>query len=280
MKVITSLTEMQIISKNWEKQVSFIPTMGYLHEGHLSLVRYAQEKNDIIVVSIYVNPTQFSPDEDFSTYPREVERDIKLLEKLNVDYLFLPNDSEMYPAHYYTWVEVKTITNLLCGASRPTHFKGVTTVVLKLINLVKPTAVYLGEKDFQQLTVIKKMVSDLNISIQVVGCPIVRESDGIAMSSRNKYLSASARKQATSLFKSLLIVKKEVSDGVREIDKLKSKMKSLIEKNNGMIDYIEFIDPQTLKSITKIESNFRIVLAVFFDKTRLIDNMEILIGAS
>lgn len=274
-QLIKTIAEMQAIAQGWEKTVGFIPTMGALHRGHLSLVEKAKEENEILVVSIYVNPSQFSPNEDLSNYPRTLERDIKLLEKLDVDYVFFPSDREMYPDGYLTWIEVNEITEILCGKSRPSHFKGVTTIVTKLLNLVNPTSIYMGEKDFQQLTIIKKMVKDLNMPFNVVGCPLIRENDGLALSSRNKYLSSGEREDALSLYRSLKKAKELYHNGTLEISVIKKEMNRIISEANGMIEYIEFINPQNFHKVDKLNAGIRILLAVKIGHTRLIDNMEI-----
>lgn len=274
-RLVKTVAEMSALSAKWEKSVGFVPTMGFLHAGHLSLVRTSQQENDITVVSIYVNPTQFSPEEDLSQYPRDLDRDISLLRELGVDYVFFPEDKQIYPENYKTWVTVQDITQILCGKSRPTHFKGVTTIVCKLLNIVNPDRIYLGEKDFQQLMVIKTMVRDLNMQVKVIGCPLVRESDGLAMSSRNKYLKGDARQRALCLYNSLQMAQKMFSEGINQADMIKARMRELILQKGGKIDYIEFLDPESLKIVNKLFSGCRIALAVKIDQTRLIDNLEI-----
>lgn len=273
--VVDSAVKMQEICRNLNKKIGFVPTMGFLHEGHLSLVKEARKRSEIVVVSIYVNPTQFSPNEDLENYPRDFDRDLDLLAKLDVDYVFFPSDKEMYPNDYKTWVKVNEITQVLCGKSRSTHFRGVTTIVTKLMNIVNPDFMFMGEKDFQQLRVLQQMGKDLNFHTEIIGCPLVREKDGLAMSSRNKYLSYQERKNALCLHKSLLLAQKIFRNGITDSKKIVSEMQDLIVQNHGKIDYIEVIDSNTLQSIDILRSGCRIALAVFIGKTRLIDNIEI-----
>ncbi len=257
------------------KSIGFVPTMGYLHEGHLSLVRRAKEDNDVVVVSIFVNPTQFAPNEDFDKYPRDFERDKALLEDEGVDYLFYPDVASMYPDGFQTYVTVEKLTGVLEGASRPTHFRGVTTVVAKLFNIVKPEKAYFGKKDAQQLIVIRRMVKDLNMDIDVVGMPIVRESDGLAMSSRNRYLNPQERKEAVCLFEALKRARELIGSGVDDSKTIVEQMRSVIESYpSARIDYISVNRISDLKEIEKIEKgNTLVSLAVFIGSTRLIDNM-------
>ncbi len=255
--------------------IGFVPTMGYLHEGHLSLVKAAKKDCDTVVVSIFVNPSQFGPNEDLSQYPRDLDKDVQLLSELNVDYIFFPNKKEMYPDNHKTWINVEKITTILCGKSRPTHFRGVTTIVAKLLNIVNPDLMYMGEKDFQQIVVLEQMIRDLHFQTKIVRCPLIREIDGLAMSSRNKYLSPKGRKDALCLYKSLLLAKTEFENGRIISKKIKLKMKQLIESKNGNIDYIEFVDPETLESVPELKKGDRVLLAVKIENTRLIDNMEI-----
>jgi len=260
------------------KSIGFVPTMGYLHEGHLSLVRKAKEENDAVVVSIFVNPTQFAPGEDFERYPRDLERDKKLLVEEGVDILFLPTVEEMYPRGFSTYVEVTgLLTNTLCGAKRPGHFRGVTTVVSKLFNIVMPDRAYFGKKDYQQLKVIERMVKDLNFPIEIVGCPIIREGDGLAMSSRNVYLSPEERKAATVLYRSLLFAKKYFDSGRKDANLLKRKLEELINSEPLVkkIDYVEIVDGETLEPVKQLYPGVLIALAVFIGKARLIDNWVI-----
>lgn len=247
--------------------------MGYLHEGHLSLVRAAKGKSEIVMVSIYVNPAQFSPNEDLSSYPRDLERDIQLLSELEVDYIFFPSNEEMYPEGYKTWVIVDEITQILCGKSRSTHFKGVTTIVAKLLNIIDPAFMFLGEKDFQQLKVLQQMGKDLNFPTEIIGCPLIREKDGLAMSSRNKYLSPQERKAALCLHNSLLLAQKLFAEGLSDSKTIIASMRDLIVQNKGKIAYIEVIDADSLEILEELHPGCRIVLAVYVGKTRLIDNV-------
>ena len=274
-QIITNIEEMREISANWQAKVGFVPTMGYLHEGHLSLVKAAREECETVVVSIFVNPAQFAPNEDLQNYPRNFERDISLLSELETDYIFFHSEKEMYPPEYKTWVTVEKITEILCGKSRPTHFRGVTTIVAKLINLVKPDLMFMGEKDFQQIVVLEQMLRDLNFGTQIVRCPLIREKDGLAMSSRNKYLSETERQNALCLYNSLHLAKAEFRKGNRNAEKIRRKMKKLIEKNHGKVDYIEFVNPHNLEIISELYAGCRALVAVFIGSTRLIDNMTV-----
>ena len=273
--LVKTIKGMRKISRELKGTIGFVPTMGYLHEGHLSLVKESQKDNNYTIVSIYVNPSQFGPNEDFSAYPRDIERDISILKELDVDCIFFPSDNEMYPEDYKTWVNVDKITQILCGKSRPAHFKGVTTIVAKLMNIVNPDKMYMGEKDFQQLKVLNQMAKDLNFRTQVIGCPIIREKDGLAKSSRNKYLSPEARKNALSLYKSFQLAQERFTKGISDSRKIISEMTEVIKKNNGIIDYIEVVDSNTLENLSELEKGCRILLAVKIEKTRLIDNIEI-----
>lgn len=280
MKIIYTVEQMRLWHKGERqkgKKIGFVPTMGYLHEGHLSLVEAAKCENDAVVMSIFVNPLQFGPNEDYKTYPRDIERDSRLAEEAGVDAVFIPEVSEMYP--YYpqlTTVEVKDISERLCGASRPGHFTGVTTVVTKLFNIVQPDAAYFGQKDYQQVQVIKKMVADLNMPVRVISVPIKRETDGLAMSSRNTYLSEKERIEALSLNEALLLCKDSYEKGEKDAEKLKEIMGKRIRKEpSASIDYIEICDADTLKPVDKITKPTVVALAVKIGRTRLIDNMVI-----
>ncbi|MBN1948651.1 MAG: pantoate--beta-alanine ligase [Candidatus Cloacimonetes bacterium] len=275
MKLITTIPEMQELSTNWRVVTGFVPTMGYLHAGHLSLVQRAVAENQNVVVSIFVNPSQFGPGEDYNNYPRDLEKDLELLKTCRVTHAFLPKDNDMYPEGYQTWVSVDGLSKILCGRSRPHHFRGVTTIVTKLLHIVKPQNIYLGEKDFQQLVILRKMVQDLNIPCRVVGCPIMREKDGLAMSSRNKYLSLAERQQALCLYNSLQLAQELYSSGVRNKQEVVAEMKELILKQKGDIDYIDVVDPENLSSLSELVRGSRILLAVRIGQTRLIDNLEI-----
>ncbi len=276
MRVIRNITELKSELRNLErsgKTIGFVPTMGYLHQGHTSLLDRSNYENDISVLSIFVNPTQFGANEDLSKYPRDEKRDLELAKTHNVDFVFIPDVEEMYSS-YLTTVHVKELTSGLCGKSRPTHFDGVTTVVTKLFNIVRPTKAYFGQKDIQQLQVIRRMVSDLDMDVVIVGCEIVRESDGLALSSRNVYLTKEQRVQALSLSNSLREAKLLVESGVKDTKKIKSLINDIISKNQeARIDYIEVVDFETLKDIDLIENRAIVLLAVFVGKTRLIDNI-------
>ncbi|MGB9667390.1 MAG: pantoate--beta-alanine ligase [Thermosulfidibacteraceae bacterium] len=279
MKVVEKVREMMELSKRWikdGKSIGFVPTMGYLHEGHLSLVRRAREENDIVVVSIFVNPTQFGPNEDYDRYPRDLERDLSLLMPLNVDAVFHPEVKEMYPEGYKTFVEVLDITERLCGRSRPGHFRGVTTICCKLFNIVKPARAYFGKKDFQQLVVIKRMVKDLNMDIEIVPMPIVREPDGLAMSSRNSYLNEEERKSATCLYRALKRAQELFENGVRDAKVIEEEVEKVIKSEKlAVIDYVEVVDPEKFLPVERVEKGTLVALAVKIGPTRLIDNIQL-----
>ncbi|RKX63222.1 MAG: pantoate--beta-alanine ligase, partial [Thermodesulfobacteriota bacterium] len=278
-EIVKEISKMKEISKFWKRQgykIAFVPTMGFLHGAHLALVKKAKELGDKTVVSIFVNPLQFGPKEDFREYPRDLERDLALLEKEKVDAVFIPETEEMYPPDFQTYVEVTKLTTGLCGAFRPGHFKGVTTVVLKLFNIINPDIAIFGEKDYQQLQVIKQMIKDLNLDIEIVAHPTVREKDGLAMSSRNIYLSSAERESAISLYKALLLAQKLVKEGEKDSQKIKEEMEKFIYSFPfTKVQYIEFVDPQTLDPIDKINKPVLCALAVYVGKARLIDNMLI-----
>ncbi|MBM7558897.1 pantoate--beta-alanine ligase [Marinitoga litoralis] len=275
MELIRTISEMkEIRNKKEGKTIGFVPTMGYLHKGHLSLVEQARKDNDIVVVSIFVNPTQFGPNEDFDRYPRDLNRDMELLRPFNVDYIFNPDVEEMYPKNYSTYVEEIKLTKVLCGKSRPGHFKGVTTIVSKLFNIVRPTKAYFGQKDAQQFRVLRKIVDDLNMDVEMVEMPIIREEDGLAMSSRNIYLNEEERKQALALSKSLKKAKELFENGERDTKKIKEEMKKIFDENPLVkIDYIEIVDEYTLENVEKIENKVLVAVAAFVGKARLIDNI-------
>lgn len=276
MQTITAIREMQQwadAQRTAGQRIGFVPTMGYLHEGHLSLVRQAKQLCSRTVVSIFVNPLQFGPQEDLERYPRDLDRDRRLLDGEGVDVLFLPSADEMYPPGFQTTVAVEQVTQGLCGASRPGHFRGVTTVVSKLFLAVKPHVALFGEKDFQQLVTIRRMVRDLNFDVEVVAGPIVRESDGLAMSSRNVYLSPEQRAAARVLSRSLAVAREAVARGERDSGRIVSTVRALIEAEPGArIDYVELVDTEDLRPIGRIERPALLALAVFFGSTRLIDN--------
>jgi pantoate--beta-alanine ligase len=259
--------------------VGFVPTMGYLHEGHLELARIARAENRNVVVSIFVNPAQFGPREDYAGYPRDTERDLAMLKSEKVGIVFMPGAEDMYPARYCTWVDLEKVTERLEGAVRPGHFRGVATVVAKLFNIVEPTRAYFGQKDAQQLVVIKKMVTDLNMNLEVIAVPTVREPDGLAMSSRNVYLNPEERKSALVLYKSLTLAQKLWNKGETNADLIRKEMTSLIqsEPRAARIDYVSIADAETLEELDKIDRPAVVSLAVKIGKPRLIDN--IILGA-
>ena len=279
MIVVKDINEIKKIVSNAKKSgksVGFVPTMGYLHEGHLSLIREARRNNDFVAVSIFVNPTQFSPNEDLDKYPRDLERDLYLCENEGVDLIFTPTNDIMYPKGYDTYVMVEKLANHLCGLSRPNHFRGVCTVVTKLFNIVKPDDAYFGQKDYQQFKIIERMTNDLNMDVKVHASPIVRESDGLAMSSRNKYLSKEERNSALILSKSLKEAEKLLKNGEKNAKKIVEKMRDMIENEPySKIDYIEIVDEDSLETVHEIVDGkkYLIALAVFIGNTRLIDNM-------
>jgi pantoate--beta-alanine ligase len=274
MKTIETIPEMKAIRLKLNESVGFVPTMGYLHEGHMSLVRKARTENKSVVVSIYVNPTQFGPKEDLSKYPRDLTRDLAMLEKEGADIVFFPSDKELYPSGYDTWVTVDNLTKPLEGDSRPTHFRGVTTIVTKLFNIVQPSNAYFGQKDAQQALVIKKMATDLNMNLKVVVCPTVREPDGLAMSSRNVYLTPEQKKSAPVLYKSLMLAKDLYAIGERNTAVILEQMITLIQKEPlANIDYISINDTETLAVLITIKKSALVSMVVRFGNTRLIDNI-------
>jgi pantoate--beta-alanine ligase len=275
MRTVASIQELRALLKDVRpKTVGFVPTMGYLHEGHLSLVDKAKEMADIVVMSIFVNPLQFGPNEDLDSYPRDIERDSRLAESRGVDILFFPPVEEMYPPGSKTIVSVKDITDALCGASRPGHFDGVATVVTKLFNIVQPDYAFFGMKDAQQVAVITQMVRDLNMPVEVVPCPIIREADGLAMSSRNVYLSDEERKQALVLSRSLKKAQEMVERGARDVTALREAITAIIQESPlAEIDYIEIRSYPELAPLTELRGSCLIALAVRFGRTRLIDNI-------
>lgn len=277
MKVFSSAKSTQkCISrlKSKIKTIGFVPTMGALHKGHLSLVQKSREENDITVVSIFVNPEQFGPQEDLSRYPREEKKDKYLLQKEKVDLLFYPSADEMYPQGYKTYVEVSDFDRGLCGHIRPGHFKGVTTIVAKLLNIVTPDRLYLGQKDAQQAIMIGKMIQDLNFPVKLMMCPTIRENDGLAMSSRNAYLDQQHRSEASILFKALTRAKNEIKSGIQNPQTVIKNIKSMVEQNSsGIINYIECVNAKNLTHLKKIQGKTLIALSVSFGKTKLIDNI-------
>jgi pantoate--beta-alanine ligase len=274
MQVVKTITEIRALRQNLKGSVGFVPTMGFLHEGHLALVRRAKAENSVVAVSIYVNPTQFGPREDFGAYPRDLDRDLGLLRKEGTDIVFVPLDDEMYPPGFSSWVDVEKVTEPLEGATRPGHFRGVATVVAKLFNIVQPTRAYFGQKDAQQAVVIKRMVTDLDMSLEVVIVPTVRERDGLAMSSRNVYLSPKERQAATVLFKALMLARQLRKAGEKDAEKIRRQMTECIRKEPlARIDYVSIADTERLEELDLLERPALASLAVKIGKTRLIDNI-------
>jgi pantoate--beta-alanine ligase len=277
MHIISSAAEMTAFSKAEQRAghcVGFVPTMGALHEGHLSLVRAARAQCDVVVVSIFVNPTQFGPNEDLAKYPRSFDRDKAMLQRESVNAIFYPSVEEMYPAGAATWVTVEGLSERLDGRSRPGHFRGVTTVVSKLFNMVQPQFAFFGQKDAAQVAIIRKMVRELNFDVQIVVCPIVREQDGLAMSSRNEYLTAQQRKQALVLSRSLKYVQSQVEQGERCVRKLIAAGKQVMAEEPAVrLDYFEVVDPDTLEPVSDAGKGALVAMAAYVGTTRLIDNL-------
>ncbi len=275
MKIINSISEMHALSNDLRrsKKIGFVPTMGYLHEGHLALVRRARELSDVTVVSIFVNPIQFGPKEDLAKYPRDFERDAQLLEKEHTDIIFCPAAEEMYADQFSTYVEVRGLQDYLCGQSRPGHFLGVATVVTKLFNIVKPHFAVFGQKDYQQLVVIRRMTRDLNMDIEIVGHPTVREKDGLAMSSRNTYLSTEEREKALLISRSLKKAEHLFSDGQRDASALRNAVEEVLRQSEDIQqEYISISDAETLKPVDTVKHSAVLAIACRIGKTRLIDN--------
>ena len=274
MHTVITLPDLRTARLSFSGTVGLVPTMGYLHEGHLSLIRRAREECEHVVVSIFVNPIQFGPSEDLSKYPRDLDRDLKLIEPLGADLVWVPTAESMYPQGYQTWVEVEEMTHPLEGALRPGHFKGVTTVVAKLFNAVQPHKAYFGQKDVQQVAVIRQMTRDLNFPIEIVVCPIVREPDGLAMSSRNVYLNSEQRKAATVLFRSLSAAKEVYDKGERDAGMLRQIMTEVLASEPLVqVQYVSCADYDTLEELDIIKGKALLSMAVFLGKTRLIDNL-------
>ncbi len=281
MKIVTAISDMQSLAESLRKEgkrIGFVPTMGFLHEGHLSLMRKAREDCDVVVVSIFVNPAQFGPNEDLDRYPRDAEGDRKKCGSAGVDILFIPSAAEMYHAKAAVFVTVEGASDVLEGAIRPGHFRGVATVVAKLFNLVKPHRAYFGQKDFQQCVVVKRMVTGLNMDVEVVVLPTVREADGLAMSSRNSYLNAEERRAATVLFKALTAGRDLFEAGAREPEKLKNKMRAVIQEGGPgvTIDYVEIADRESLAPLLTASNSMVLLVAACLGRTRLIDNLLVL----
>ncbi len=278
MELVTTAEEVRSRVKQWKKEgltVGLVPTMGYLHDGHKSLIDRAVKENDRVVVSDFVNPTQFGENEDLGSYPRDIERDSKLCEEAGAALIFHPSPEEMYAPDYCTFVDMNKLTDVLCGKTRPIHFSGVCSVVSKLFNIVAPDRAYFGQKDAQQLAVIRRMVRDLNFDIEIVGCPIVREPDGLALSSRNTYLNIEERKAALVLSQALKLGKDMMESGETDAVKIRKAMVEHIEKEPlARIDYVEIVDADSLESVQKIENKVLTAMAVYIGNTRLIDNFS------
>ena len=274
MRIITDIKELkkELLSYK-EKSLALVATMGYLHEGHLSLIRAAKKENDKIIVSIFVNPMQFGVNEDLDKYPRDLKRDSKLCEEEGVDILFCPSVSDMYPQGFCSYVDMNSLTDNLCGASRPGHFRGVCTVLIKLFNITGANRAYFGQKDAQQCAVVKRMVKDLNLDIEIKICPIVREEDNLAKSSRNVYLDTRQRNSALCLSRALSLAKKMIDEGEKEVKKIKAvMMKELEKEREARLDYLSIVDPKSMQDLDEIKDEVLVALAVFIGKTRLIDN--------
>lgn len=276
MEIIESVKEMQAFSGSLRKAgktISFVPTMGYLHEGHLTLMREGKKRGNCSVVSIYVNPTQFGAGEDFERYPKDLDRDSRMAESAGVDLIFCPANSDMYPEHFQTFIELEEVTQNLCGLTRPGHFRGVATVCCKLFNIVKPHVAIFGEKDFQQLAVIRRMVSDLNMDIEIIGMPTVREADGLAMSSRNSYLKEKEKEAVLVLSRSLLLAKRLYDEGKRDVADILQPVKEMLEGNSLVnLEYAKICDVETLKDLQRLEKKAVLAVAARVGATRLIDN--------
>ncbi len=275
MRTITTVKEMQAVSNELrkDKKIGFVPTMGYLHEGHLALVKKARELGDIVVVSIFINPTQFGPNEDLAKYPRDFDRDANLLEQEKTDIIFFPDSKEMYPKAYSTYVQVRDLQNHLCGKSRVGHFVGVATVVAKLFNIVKPHFAVFGQKDYQQLKVIERMVKDLNMDVEIIGYPTVREQDGLALSSRNTYLSPDERSRALLISASLNEAERIFRNGTKDAALIQREVERVLKSKEGIdIEYVSIVDPDTLEDVKQIQDKVLVAIACHVGKTRLIDN--------
>jgi pantoate--beta-alanine ligase len=282
MEIIRSVSKMQTRSEKVRlsgQTISLVPTMGFLHEGHLSLLRKARARGNDLVLSIFVNPAQFSPHEDLASYPKSLEKDLARAREEGVDAVFIPVDSDIYPAGYQTYVDLEKLPMHLCGLSRPSFFRGVATVVTQLFNIVKPHVAFFGEKDYQQLVIIRRMVKDLKLDIDITGCPIVRESDGLAMSSRNSYLTRDQRPAALSLYRSLVDAQKQVATGLRDAETIIARARGLIRSFPEIrIDYLSICDPESLEPVISIRKRALMAVAVNLAQTRLIDNIVLTAG--
>ena len=276
MRVARTIAEITALRKELRGDVGFVPTMGYLHEGHLALVRQARAENPSVIASIYVNPSQFGQREDLAGYPRDLDRDLQLLEQEKTDIVFVPSDAEMYAPGFSSWIEVEGITGRLEGASRPGHFRGVATIVAKLFNIVRPSRAYFGQKDAQQVLVIRRMVNDLNMDVEIVAAPTVREGDGLAMSSRNVRLSPEERLAATVLFSALTLARQLRGEGETDADEIRRRMTLLVEQEPlAQIDYVSVADAETLEELSAVDRPALASLAVCIGQTRLIDNITL-----
>ena len=276
MKVIKKIDEMKRLRQQLAEPIGFVPTMGYFHEGHLSLVRQARAENPSVVVSIFVNPTQFGPQEDLTSYPRDPQRDLARLDKERTDIVFMPSVAEMYPPQFNSWVEIGKVSERLEGASRPGHFRGVTTVVAKLFNIIQPTRAYFGQKDAQQAIVIRKMVAELNMNLEIITLPTVREPDGLAMSSRNTYLNGEQRQAAGVLYQALCLAEELYAGGERNAERIRQEITALIRKQPlANIDYVSVADAKTLDELDTVNSPALVSMAVRVGKVRLIDNVVV-----
>lgn len=276
MNIVKTISEVRNEVKNWKKQglsVGLVPTIGYLHEGHKSLIDRACRENDKVVVSVFVNPTQFGPGEDLATYPRDIQRDAALCEDAGAALIFNPEPEEMYFDDFHTYVTMESLSDELCGKTRPIHFRGVCTVVSKLFHIIAPDRAYFGQKDAQQLAIIKRMVRDLNFDIEIVGCPIVREADGLAKSSRNTYLNPEERNAALVLSRAVRLGQELIQNGERNADVIVEKMKQLIEEEPlAKIDYVQAVDAASIQPVAEIKGTVLVAMAIYIGKTRLIDN--------
>jgi len=280
MKLIEKIADLREEIKRFKREgkiIGFVPTMGYFHEGHLSLMDIARKRSDVLVVSIFVNPIQFGPNEDYNRYPRDLKRDLKLAEERGVDIVFHPDNREMYQENFQTYVNVEKLTKGMCGKYRPGHFRGVTTVVAKLFNIVQPDIAVFGQKDVQQAIVIKRMVGDLNFPVEIVVGPVIREHDGLAMSSRNTYLNDEERKQAPMIYKALKVAREKVKMGNRDAAKLKEIIENTIATVPlARIEYVEIVDDENLEPVSEVKPGTLAAVAVWFGKTRLIDNIYLM----
>lgn len=280
MKLIEKIADLREEIKRFKREgkiIGFVPTMGYFHEGHLSLMEIARKRSDVLVVSIFVNPIQFGPNEDYNRYPRDLKRDLKLAEERGVDIVFHPDNREMYQENFQTYVNVEKLTKGMCGKYRPGHFRGVTTVVAKLFNIVQPDVAVFGQKDAQQAIVIKRMVRDLNFPVEIVVGPVIREHDGLAMSSRNTYLNDEERKQAPMIYKALKVAREKVKMGNRDAAKLKEIIENTIATAPlARIEYVEIVDDENLEPVSEVKPGTLAAVAVWFGKTRLIDNIYLM----